>query len=269
MPSADAAAAQLALLQARAATPGESQLEALQASGRSHRLRRAPEPEPEPEPEEPRCYAPPAPEQVAQWDEAADRLAQRVASGGEHRRQAAAAARKEREAVRQQRAKLLPEEWARAEATEAREREALSERREAERAAAETRRLLTEERVAGESTARAEAARTRLTEQERLDAERARARAASFKAAAADADAATARLSARIAQQAEDRAAARRPPVRTGPLPPRSSLAELTAAEREQLIYTLSREDLMKLMEEAEEGEDGESHQGTGDGEDA
>ena len=245
-------------LVASASKSGDAQLRALRASGMAHRLA-APQPEPEPEPElgfPKREFVPLSLELQAQCDAAANRLTQRVASGEVHRRRAAAAAAAEKEAERRARAAQLPEEWQRVEATHAREREMLAERRAADSTATESRRRHTAERLAQERAAREDAARRQLAAKEDIYTSKLAARAHTFKAAAADADAAAARLRARIAQQTERRKASAARPARTGPLPLRSELAALEAGEREDLIYTLSREELMQLMAEEHAGSD-------------
>ena len=255
-------------LVASASKSGGAQLDALRAIGMAHRLA-APEPEPEREPVvfAKRECVPLSPELRAKCDAAADRLSQRVAAGESHRRRAAEAARAQREGARSARAAELPEEWRRADAAYAREREDLAERRAAERTAAESRRRATAERLAQERAAREEAARRRLTEQEQLNANQLAERAHSFKTAVTDADAAAARLHARIAQQREARTASR---TRSGPPPCRSELAALDAAEREDLIYTLTREELMQLMaEERADSDVNSAEEGVGSGDEA
>jgi hypothetical protein len=238
-------------LVASASKDGGAQLDALRANGLAHRLA-APVPEPEPEPRgfAKRECAPLSPELRAKCDAAADRLSQRVAAGEHHRRRAAAAVTVEQEAVRRARAAQLPEEWRRAEATYARERDDLAERRAAESAAIESRRQHTAERLAHDRAVRQEAARRQLDAQEQLNTNQLTARAHSFNAAAADADAAATRLRARIARQADARNTVKARPARSGPPPQRSELAALEAGEREDLIYTLTREELMELMGE-------------------
>ena len=249
----------LAMLRARAthvpsppvAKDGSAQLDALRANGLAHRLA-APEPEPEPEPRgfAKRECVPLSPGLRAECEAAADRLSQRVAGGEHHRRRAAAAVTAEMEAARRARAAQLPEEWRRAEATCAREGANLAERRAAESASMERRRQHTAERLAHDRKIRQEAASRQMTAQEQINANQLAARAHRFNAAAAHADAAAARLRARIARQAEARNTSTARPARSGPPPQRSELAALEAGEREDLIYTLTREELMQLMGE-------------------